>query len=423
MKAFNILKNVILSTILTTIFIKAHLNQEPRVLYNPKYIKFNLNFSVFNYCRDSSYLYVKIFPKDLLYSYLNNEGKYKAILKINYILTELNENNKSSNLIIDSATIIYEFYREGVPQEILKKIRIYTPNNKIYALKINTTDVVRKYTLLRYIIIDRKDFSSQDILLYKDTDTIPLFSPYDLKTDSFKIKLNNSLGIKNLYLFKIENHKNPPPIFIRDEKYFDTIDFTKKFISKIESYQTMKLPYPGYYLLQFDSIKLNGVIINYNNMNFPKTTDVNNLIQPLIYLTTTNEYLQLINSTNKKLAVDNFWLKLSKNNKEKAKEMIRIYYNRVSYANQFFTSYKPGWQTDRGMIYIIFGIPDMVILEHTTEKWIYLKRTFSNKIEFEFSLSLLPFCNNNYILERYPEYEQYWRNAISSWRNGKIFYF
>ncbi len=40
-------------------------------------------------------------------------------------------------------------------------------------------------------------------------------------------------------------------------------------------------------------------------------------------------------------------------------ELMEEYYRRVSYANRYFTSgYKEGWETDRGMVYVIMDSPD-----------------------------------------------------------------
>ena len=36
------------------------------------------------------------------------------------------------------------------------------------------------------------------------------------------------------------------------------------------------------------------------------------------------------------------------------------YYGRVWYANEHFDAWQPGWETDRGMIYILFGPPDEI---------------------------------------------------------------
>ena len=36
-------------------------------------------------------------------------------------------------------------------------------------------------------------------------------------------------------------------------------------------------------------------------------------------------------------------------------ELMEEYYRRVSYSNENFDGWKDGWETDRGMIYILFG--------------------------------------------------------------------
>ena len=36
------------------------------------------------------------------------------------------------------------------------------------------------------------------------------------------------------------------------------------------------------------------------------------------------------------------------------------YYKRVEYTNDQFAGWQPGWETDRGMVYILFGPPDQI---------------------------------------------------------------
>jgi GWxTD domain-containing protein len=144
------------------------------------------------------------------------------------------------------------------------------------------------------------------------------------------------------------------------------------------------------------------------------------MIEPLAYLTTTPEYDALKKSTNQKLAVDNFWIEKA-GSVDKARELIKVYYNRVFFSNFFFTSYKPGWKTDRGMIFIIYGPPQQVKVTPTQEKWIYYKNNFSTTVTFTFDYVASAFTRDNYILERADNYDSYWRQAVDSWRKGSIF--
>ena len=66
-------------------------------------------------------------------------------------------------------------------------------------------------------------------------------------------------------------------------------------------------------------------------------------------------------------------------------ELMDQYYYRVSYTNEHFTSFSPGWKTDMGMIYILFGPPDDTQRSFSTgnrntyETWYYytINRNFS----------------------------------------------
>jgi len=88
------------------------------------------------------------------------------------------------------------------------------------------------------------------------------------------------------------------------------------------------------------------------------------MIEPLIYLTSQDELAELKSAAKPKAALDDFWIKCG-GNVDKARELIRIFYTRVLYSNYYFTSYKDGWRSERGMIYIIYGPPDKVYKQLT----------------------------------------------------------
>jgi GWxTD domain-containing protein len=87
--------------------------------------------------------------------------------------------------------------------------------------------------------------------------------------------------------------------------------------------------------------------------------EITELIDPIRYISTSTEYKNLKAAVNPKKGLDAFWLKLGKN-EENSKELLKKYYRRIETANQFFTSYKEGWKTDRGIIYIIYGVPNSI---------------------------------------------------------------
>lgn len=58
--------------------------------------------------------------------------------------------------------------------------------------------------------------------------------------------------------------------------------------------------------------------------------------------------------------IESFWRRRDPNPDTEENEYREEFYERIAYANENFTSGKPGWMTDRGKIYITWGKPDSV---------------------------------------------------------------
>ena len=58
--------------------------------------------------------------------------------------------------------------------------------------------------------------------------------------------------------------------------------------------------------------------------------------------------------------IEQFWRRRDPDPDTEENEYRELYYERIAYANEHYTSGVPGWKTDRGRIYIKFGKPDEV---------------------------------------------------------------
>ncbi|MFN7014905.1 MAG: GWxTD domain-containing protein, partial [Bacteroidia bacterium] len=123
---------------------------------------------------------------------------------------------------------------------------------------------------------------------------------------------------------------------------------------------------------------------------------------------------------NVKMHVEKFWLNAG-GSADRARELIKKYYNRVYHANLLFSSYKEGWKTDRGMIYLIFGIPNIVYKANTSEIWIYGEENNLMSLNFTFYKVINPFTDNDYTLDRSIIYKNSWYRGVESWRQGRIY--
>ncbi|WP_176955868.1 GWxTD domain-containing protein [Catalinimonas alkaloidigena] len=184
--------------------------------------------------------------------------------------------------------------------------------------------------------------------------------------------------------------------------------------------EVMKFVADGLYFAQEDTNSREGFSFVVNPNRFPRVTRATELIEPLIYITTRKEREKLLSSENPKLALDAFWLKLSNNNREYARRMIREYYTRVQEANALFTTFKQGWMTDQGMTYIIFGPPQKMLRYNDREEWYYEKSASMPEVYFTFLKRPTIFTDENYELVRYNEFDRVWYASVEQWRKGIV---
>jgi GWxTD domain-containing protein len=388
-------------------------------MYNPTNSKFHPAYSVYNNSPQSSILLVKIFPVELLYSGTIQPNQILAQVSLTYVLTDIAD--PDNPVIADSGKIRYNFARENADKRFITQITLKTQKGKFYQLMLLARDVVRNEENLTYRYVDRaSDFSEQNFLITESQSNVPVFEPNVLGNSLFKLDYADPRFDKVFVSYYGGDLPLPKPSFAatKGKELPDKPD--SLWVLPFRKGLTYQLNYPGVYHFQLDTTVSEGLtLFNFGN-TYPKVQEVRQLIEPLVYLTTTPEYDALKKSTNQKLAVDNFWIDKT-GNVDKARELIKVYYNRVFYSNFFFTSFKPGWMTDRGMIFIIYGPPQQVKVTAKQEKWIYYKNNYSTTVTFTFDYVPSDFSLENYVLERSDNYDSYWRQAVDTWRKGNIF--
>ena len=125
----------------------------------------------------------------------------------------------------------------------------------------------------------------------------------------------------------------------------------------------------GLYLVQKDTNAAEGFAFRIEN-DYPRLAKVESLADPLVYICTKQEFARVKEAKGDKKAFDRVILGIT-GSPDRAKDFMRNYYKRVEWANSYFTSYKEGWKTDRGMIYILFGLPDELYKFADREIWTY----------------------------------------------------
>jgi len=87
------------------------------------------------------------------------------------------------------------------------------------------------------------------------------------------------------------------------------------------------------------------------------------LDEDVVYIATQEErdaFLALRNNQERDFFIEQFWARRNPNPPLADNPFKEEHYRRIAYANQHFASSVPGWKTDRGRIYIIYGRPDEI---------------------------------------------------------------
>jgi GWxTD domain-containing protein len=82
--------------------------------------------------------------------------------------------------------------------------------------------------------------------------------------------------------------------------------------------------------------------------------------QDVVYIITPEEkraFKKLVTNEEREQFIEAFWRRRDPNPDTEVNEYLEEHFERIAYANQHFASGIPGWKTDRGRIYIMYGAP------------------------------------------------------------------
>ncbi len=380
--------------------------------YNPTKNNLNPQYLMVKTSEDEMRLYMKINTKGLRFSKANNSKEYKAELRFTYMLVP----SFTDRTVVDSASNIIRAKYLNRQNQLVTYFNLKPGELDNFVVYIKVTDVLSGYQSRNFIRgINTKNETLYDYL-FKDVSGRPLFKPFANIGDAIMVKKLNSQNDK--IFIKYYNNKFQPayaPFNTEQQGNFEPAP-TKIYSLKNSQFVAKK---PGLYLFTSDTSKTGGALLYVGNKYFPRLNKSLQLIETLKYITKPDEYDTIISAKNKKLELDKFWLKAA-GNRNKAAQLIKVWYTRAKYANYFFTSYKEGWKTDRGMIYILFGPPDILNYNDQGERWGYRGKSNELKI-FQFKIANPETSRTDYVLTRKLSYANLWYFAAESWRNGKIY--
>jgi len=374
----------------------------------------NAQFYFWKNSDTSAMVYTMIQTEPLLYARLDTGLQFYASIKITIALYSI-----SKNKFYDSTSVVCFIPQNQATYFHSFPIKISNDN---FNAKITITDLNKKlqYSYFTEIKLNN-DFTRNNFLLTQNNKI--LFKPYAIEGSKIQIYHPQKFSSLNVDMFKYHHSPAPPPFsnFSPSINYLPDSSFTLRLIDN--SYYEINIQPNVFYHIRANTQTLDGITIFSIDSIFPNIKDAKEMLYVTRYIMNKNEFERCLNTSQlpeTKKCIDNFWIQIA-GSKERAKEMIKNYYQRVIDANQLFTSYKYGWQTDRGMIFIVFGPPEEVQKTINSEKWLYSLNGQKNALMFNFVKNKNnPFTTSDFILERSDYYKDIWYLAVDQIRQGRL---
>ncbi len=390
-------------------------------IYNPTINSLHPSYQVSRYDNKKTVIFAKIYKSEILMNDANPEKINKG--KVQFGLNLYKVENETRTLV-DTLVFDFDVVLKNYENVFMAQMTIETEPDVKYSLHVIYNDLLKHKHTVSYLDIEPATRNTeQNYLLSLDYTKYPAFKNYFFKNEYFKIQehfLQDSVMFVEYFDYSFALPR--PPASITQPEYVSTkADTVFKLNARANNLLMQQLP--GMYRYSKDTATHNGLtLFTFHNKYYPRIKTSDDMLAPLKYLLSEQEFNKLSNVTNKKYALDKFWLSVAQGDKVKARELIKIFYTRVVLANNYFISYTEGWRTDRGMIYIIYGPPKVIQKNHLKEKWIYGNVQNSETLAFTFYKRDHQFTTNHFELLRSNVYSASWRNAVKSWRAGDPFY-
>ncbi len=377
----------------------------------PAYVLYNVTDSL-------TRLYFSVNAADLLYAKSNTgDVNFTARVILSYAVHPVGY----SKVIVDSGHVVLKDVGvPGEPKQFRGSVDMDVTGNGKYYLEVSFRDINKMTVSYELLYLDHRGKDSRNNFLLTHAESqVPLFRTYVDSAELFSVRYYNTNFSKLLVrYYKSRSDLAPPPY--APERRAPALRPDSMWWIDLSPNTVLTLPREGWYTFNTDSTNGDGITVSRFHEGFPEVEVVRQLLYPLRYLTVREEYVAMDTAANTKKAVDKFWLD-NTGSEERAREVIRNYYNRVEAANELFGTYKEGWKTDRGMIYLVFGPPQNVYRNIHAETWIYGGETGPGSHAFVFNRKESPFTDQEFILERNEEHKEPWLRAVNSWRTGHVY--
>ncbi len=294
--------------------------------------------------------------------------------------------SRIDSLVVEQTQLILKLnFRK--PQETLMVVKIFR-EDKGYYYDINLTS--GSFHLPTIYPVDKSN--------------IPIFENY-INTSAYSWK-----GDSGFYAMEYqENFPFADPPMAEMEPLAPSVAANRSFTFS----DSVHLLDDHFYVIRSNESDPSGVTIFKSSTYYPEFKLLSELSYAMQYIMNEPEREEMRSTGNLRKTFDVFWINTYKT-KFRARNAIRNYFNWIQQANYIFTDFKQGWKTDRGMLFIIYGVPDEVYRTDNNEEWYY-----DSGPAFEFTIISTFFAPRTYALRRRKDFEELWLEYITAIRRGQ----
>lgn len=373
---------------------------------------------------ERSILYFKLNTADLLYKGEGGGSPFKARARITYGSFPSWE----SRQLLDSAstTVQDQSASPNEERELIGSISLLRKGTQPFVVKVVARDLHRdNETTVLLRVEGAGPAAAQHFMPIDPANGLPLFSDHLPAARPIAIR-NEALAGQTLTASRHPvPEAMPSPVFSSESRDRKDPAADSSFQVTLDGTGRADLTGLRAGIYRFvpaaaDSATASGYTLVLLDKAFPWVDHADDLLKPLRYITSMQEYERMSKAPDQRKAVERFWIDAA-GDRERAREAIRIYYTRAENANRHFSALTEGWRTDRGLVHIIFGTPSTIYRSDRGETWTYGEENNIMSLTFNFVRRRSALSDNDLWLERDPTLKGAWYRNVESWRNGRVY--
>jgi len=389
-------------------------------LYGKGAAAMRLQARVYHSSDDRSVIWFKLRTRDLLYKNRGDGGPFHAQVLITY---EAYPAIGNVQLLDSSSTYVRDASdNPDEDKELIGSMDMKRSDRRSFVIKVTAHDLNRDVKSSLFIQVEKHQHGQRQGFLPMSTRGVPLFDDHVSPGTQVHVMCEQyadaSLTVEH---FKPQA-KLPPPVFTESSPVNISTRPDSVFTIRVDKdgWFDLVAAASGFYHVRSDTSQRAGYTLFTLKDSYPAVRVVRDMVAPLRYITSTQEWDKLTDGDEPRKEVEKFW-STAAGDRERARQAIEAYYSRVESADRHFTSIVEGWKTDRGLVHIIFGTPNTIRKTDTGETWIYGDESNLMSLIFNFVKRDDPFTDNDLVLQRDPMFKSAWYRNVESWRNGRIF--